>query len=59
MEMVGNQAYKDVTTSVDTDRGPVMDQVYNEAVTAGHKVTDEEQVKGERDPGNSTSSNSP
>lgn len=56
MEAVGRAAYHDVLTSEDTDRGPVMDKVYNGPVTGGHRVADEEKPSGERDPVNSTSS---
>ena len=56
MEAVGRAAYHDAVTSVDTDRGPVMDAVYNGPVTDGHRVGDEEKVAGERDPLKSTSS---
>lgn len=59
MEVVGRAAYYDATTSVDTDRGPVMDAVYNGSVTEGHRVGDDEKVRGERDPLKSTSSRHP
>lgn len=59
MEAVGRAAYHDAVTSVDTDRGPVMDAVYNGPVTDGHRVGDEEKVAGERDPLKSTSSRHP
>jgi hypothetical protein len=59
MEAVGKQAFNDVTTSVDTDRGPVMDQVYNGAVTEGHRTNDGERIEERRDHKTSTSSNSP
>jgi hypothetical protein len=56
MDEVGAVAYHDAVTNVDTDRGPVMDAVYNGSVTEGHRVGDEEKVRGERDPLKSTSS---
>lgn len=59
MEGLGRVAYHDAVTGEDTDRGPVLDAVYNGAVTQGHRVEDEEEVRGERDPMKSTSSNSP
>jgi hypothetical protein len=40
----------------DTDRAPVTDKVYNEAVTEGKRVGDEESATGRRDPKKSTSS---
>ncbi|MDM0009508.1 hypothetical protein QTI51_32400 [Variovorax sp. J22G73] len=59
MEGVGRAAYNDAVTKQDTDRGPVMDAVYNGPVTEGHRVGDDEEVRGERDPMKSTSSRHP
>lgn len=59
MEVVGKQALHDVLTSVDTDRGPVLEALYDGPVTGGHFVGEEEQVSGERDPAKSTSSRMP
>ncbi|ADU36985.1 hypothetical protein Varpa_2791 [Variovorax paradoxus EPS] len=59
MAEVGQVAYQDAVTSQDTDRGPVLDAVYNGPVTQGHRVGDEEEVRGERDPMKSTSSKNP
>lgn len=59
MAPIGKAAYKDATTGVDTDRGPVLDTVYNGPVTGGHRVGDEEKVSGQRDPTKSTSSKNP
>jgi hypothetical protein len=59
METVGKQAFHDALTSVDTDRGPVLDAVYNGAVTEGHRVGDEEETHGDRDPVKSSSSSTP
>jgi len=59
MEHVGKAAYHDAVKSVDTDRGPVLDAVYNGSVTEGHRVADEEDVRGKRDPAKSTSSRNP
>jgi hypothetical protein len=59
MAEVGRVAYQDAVTSQDTDRGPVLDAVYNGPVTQGHRVGDEEEVRGERDPMKSTSSKNP
>ena len=56
MDNIGNLAHHDAVTSTDTDRGPVLDAVYNGAVTEGHRVDDDETVAGERDPAKSTSS---
>lgn len=56
---VGKQALHDVHTSVDTDRGPVLEAVYNGPVTDGHRVDDDESVHGHRDPAKSTSSRTP
>jgi hypothetical protein len=56
MAAVGSAAYHDAVNSVDTDRGPVLDAVYNGSVTEGHRVNDDETVGGERDPLKSTSS---
>ena len=38
MQIVGKQAYHDTLTSVDTDRGPVLDAVYNDAVIEGRRA---------------------
>ena len=35
IDEMGKQAYHDTLTSVDTDRGPVLDAVYNGPVTEG------------------------
>lgn len=59
MGKVGRAAYHDAMTSVDTDRGPVLDALYNGPVTGGHRVGDEEEVRGKRDPMKSTSSKNP
>lgn len=59
MAHVGKIAHHDTQTSVDTDRGPVLDAVYNGAVTEGHRIGDEERVAGPRDPAKSTSSRNP
>lgn len=59
MEVVGKHALHDVLTSVDTDRGPVLEATYDGPVTGGHLVGDEEHVRGERDPAKSTSSKMP
>lgn len=59
MEFIGKIAHHDAVEGVDTDRGPVMDAVYNGPVTDGHRVGDEEEVRGERDPTKSTSSRMP
>lgn len=56
MEGIGNLAHHDAVNSTDTDRGPVLDAVYNGAVTEGHRVGDDETVAGERDPAKSTAS---
>jgi hypothetical protein len=40
MEAVGKVAFHDAVKGVDTDRGPVMDAVYNGAVTEGHRMAD-------------------
>lgn len=40
MEKVGRLAYHDAVTSLDTDRGPLMDAVYNGAVIEGHRTGD-------------------
>lgn len=42
IDAVGKQAYHDAMTGVDTDRGPVMDAVYNGAVTEGNRTGDAE-----------------
>jgi len=50
-------AYADaVGPQEDTSRGEVTDRIYNEAVVEGHRVGDDEQATGERDPAKSTSS---
>ena len=59
MAGIGKAAYHDAVTSEDTDRGPVMDAVYNGSVTQGRRMDDEEDVRGERDPMKSTSSKTP
>lgn len=59
MKDIGKLAHHDAVTSKDTDRGPVLDAVYNGPVTNGHRVGDEESVDGERDPVKSTSSRHP
>lgn len=59
MKEVGEAAYHYVMTSEDTDRGPVLDAVYNGSVTQGHRVDDEERVGDKRNPTKSTSSNNP
>lgn len=59
MDAVGKLAHRDAETSVDTDRGPVLDAVYNGPVTEGQRVGDEETVDGPRDPAKSTSSKTP
>lgn len=56
MDAIGKVAHHDAVSGVDTDRGPVLDAVYNGAVTEGHRVGDEEDVHGERDHAKSTSS---
>jgi len=56
MEGIGQIAYHDAVASEDTDRGPVLDAVYNGPVTEGRRVDDDEEVRGERDPMKSTSS---
>lgn len=38
IDEVGKQAYLDTLNSVDTDRGPVMDAVYNGPVTEGNRT---------------------
>ncbi|MDR6890922.1 MULTISPECIES: hypothetical protein [Variovorax] len=43
---IGQAAYHDTLTSEDTDRGPVMDTVYNGPVTEGRCADDEEEVRG-------------
>ena len=40
MEAVGKLAFQDAVKGVDTDRGPVMDAVYNGTVTEGHRMAD-------------------
>lgn len=56
----GKQAHHDAAGPItDTDRGPVMDKVYNESVTDGHRSNDGETAGGERDPQKSTSSRHP
>jgi len=59
MGAIGKLAHHDAETRADTDRGPVLDAVYNGAVTEGHRVGDEEKVDGERDHAKSTSSRNP
>jgi hypothetical protein len=59
MEAVGKQALHDVLTSVDTDRGPVLEAVYDGPVTEGRLIGEEERMRGERDPAKSTSSRMP
>ena len=59
MEAIGQVAYHDAVTGEDTDRGPVLDAVYNGPVTQGHRVDDDEEIRGERDPMKSTSSKTP
>jgi len=59
MDAVGKLAHRDAETRVDTDRGPVLDAVYNGPVTGGQRVGDEETIKGQRDPAKSTSSKNP
>jgi len=56
---IGKVAHHDAQTGVDTDRGPVMDAVYNGPVTQGHRTGDEESTAGPRDPKKSTSSRDP
>lgn len=56
MGAIGRLAHHDAMTGVDTDRGPVLDAVYNGPVTEGHRMDDGEDVHGERDPAKSTSS---
>lgn len=50
MKAIGDLAYRDATTGVDTDRGPVMDAVYNGAVTEGHRIGGAEKSEGPRKP---------
>lgn len=38
IDEMGKQAYHDTLTSVDTDRGPVLDAVYNGPVTEGMRT---------------------
>ena len=38
IDAVGKQAYLDTLNSVDTDRGPVLDAVYNGPVTQGKRT---------------------
>ncbi|RYF48061.1 MAG: hypothetical protein EOO27_36190 [Comamonadaceae bacterium] len=59
MQDIGELAHQDAVNSKDTDRGPVLDAVYNGPVTGGHRVGDEEKVDGPRDPAKSTSSRNP
>lgn len=59
MDAVGEIAFQDATGGVDTDRGPLLDAVYNESVIEGHRVSDDEAVHGERDRAKSTSSHRP
>jgi hypothetical protein len=61
IDEVGKQAYLDTLNSVDTDRGPVMDAVYNGPVTEGNrtgnaqrreeKMTEKAEKKADRRPG--------
>lgn len=59
MEAIGKIAHHDAVSSQDTDRGPVLDAVYNKSVVEGHRVGDDEKVSGRRDPSKSTSSEDP
>ena len=59
MGSIGQLAHKDAETAADTDRGPVLDAVYNGSVTEGHRMGDDEKVDGVRDPALSTSSRHP
>ncbi|VTU38873.1 hypothetical protein H4CHR_04537 [Variovorax sp. PBS-H4] len=56
MESVGAIAHHDAVHGADTDRGPVMDAVYNGPVTEGNRTGDDEEARGQRDPSKSTSS---
>lgn len=56
---IGKASYIAAVTQVDTDRGPVMDAVYNGAITEGSRMTDSEDVNGPRDHKLSTSSRMP
>lgn len=57
MDAIGSLAFQDAVTGVDTDRGPVLDAVYNGPVTEGERTGDAENARGERDSAKSTSSN--
>lgn len=48
METVGKQAFEDAMNSVDTDRGPVLNAVYNGPVTEGHRTGDKEKTPDDR-----------
>ena len=48
MEAVGKLAYHDTLNAVDTDRGPVLDAVYNGPVTEGRRVADDEDAHATR-----------
>lgn len=56
MDSIGAIAHHDAVHGVDTDRGPVLDAVYNGPVTEGHRTGDGEEARGKRDPSKSTSS---
>jgi len=49
MKKIGLLAHHDATTSVDTDRGPVLDAVYNDSVVEGHRMDDDKDVRGNGD----------
>jgi hypothetical protein len=59
MEAVGKQAYQDAMNGVDTDRGPVLDAVYNGPVTGGHRVGDKEEARDDRHPSDPARSKHP
>lgn len=60
MEAVGKLAHSDTVGPIeDTDIGPVLDAVYNGPITDEHRVGDDENIAGERDPRKSTSSKMP
>lgn len=59
IQAIGKVAHHDAETSMDTDRGPVLDAVYNGPVTEGKRTNDDEDVHGRRDPAKSTSSHRP
>lgn len=48
MKKIGDLAYRDATTGMDTDRGPVMDAVYNGPVTEGDRIGGAEKSAGRR-----------